>query len=506
MKQIIPSFLLALTVAVAGCDDSDVRFDIPTPPDTMNLQVSGEEIVLDPSRKDSEAVRFTWDAATANGGSPSYYFKMDVEENNFASSIDKIAIAEGEYSISFTHRQMNEMLARWGIEPGDKTTLAAEIIAESSEDDVYRKPEISRVVFDVRSYTTKLFMCGSATSAGDNVAQALQMHEVIAGQTYEWSGRLEQGGIWFPLAQEAALPAFGRGESDDALAYYEEGEVVPVPIAGPGYYSVEVDVDACTVSVRETVYMIGDGCSAGWQPQYALPLTQPDPARRVFTWHGMLFGEAFSGVGSNDKIEFASATIKFPLVRPSTYKWEIPMLMAPENDTETVGTTGLVFVENNSEAEDRKWKVTQTGVYTVTVDLDAQTVTFEREEVECLDKLPYKRVWMVGSATSGGWNSAPFEIELTYDAQAAPGTFVFEGPLKDGEFKFPLWPATYSSSNPFLRPATCDLNDTQASLAVTDMQMHAGDPDEKWVVTSAETGNYRVTLNVDSMTIRFEKQ
>lgn len=505
MKKILSTFLLAATMA-AGCDSPDVRYDIPTPPDTMHLEVSSESVVLDPSRKDSEAVRFTWDAAAMRGESLTYYFKMDVEENNFATSIDKIAIAEGERSISFTHKQMNDLLARWGVEPGDRTSLVAEVIAESTNNAVYQKPEISRVVFEVRSYTTKLFLCGSATAAGDDVAQALQMHEVIAGQTYEWSGRLEEGGIWFPLSQETALPAYGRGEDDSMLAYYEEGEVEPVRIAGPGYYSVTVDVDARSIAVRETVYLVGSGCAAGWRPQDALAMTQPDPTKRVFVWRGMLFGEEFNRVGDNDKIEFNQTAIKFPLFRPASLKWEIPMLMAPEEGTEAAGTTAAVFVENNAEAEDRKWKVSQTGVYTVTVDLDAQTVTFEREEVECLDKLPYRRVWMVGGATSGGWNSAPFEIELTYDAAAAPGTFVFEGPLKDGEFKFPLWPATYSSSNPFLRPATCDLSDTQASLQVTGMQMHAGDPDEKWTISADEAGNYRITLNVDTMTIRFEKQ
>ncbi|MDE6374317.1 MAG: SusE domain-containing protein, partial [Alistipes sp.] len=99
MKKILSTFLLTATMA-AGCDSPDVRFDIPTPPDTMHLEVSSESVVLDPSRKDSEAVRFTWDAAAMRGESLTYYFKMDVEENNFATSIDKIAIADGERSIS----------------------------------------------------------------------------------------------------------------------------------------------------------------------------------------------------------------------------------------------------------------------------------------------------------------------------------------------------------------------------------------------------------------------
>ncbi|MDE6506990.1 MAG: SusE domain-containing protein, partial [Alistipes sp.] len=283
MKKILSTFLLAATMA-AGCDSPDVRFDIPTPPDTMHLEVSSESVVLDPSRKDAEAVRFTWDAAAMRGESLTYYFKMDVEENNFATSIDKIAIADGERSISFTHKQMNDLLARWGVEPGDRTSLVAEVIAESTNSSVYQKPEISRVVFEVRSYTTKLFLCGSATAAGDDVAQALQMHEVIAGQTYEWSGRLEEGGIWFPLSQETALPAYGRGEDDSMLAYYEAGEVEPVRIAGPGYYSVTVDVDARSIAARETVYLVGSGCAAGWRPQDALAMTQPDPTKRIFVW------------------------------------------------------------------------------------------------------------------------------------------------------------------------------------------------------------------------------
>ena len=43
---------------------------------------------------------------------------------------------------------MNALLTKWEIEPGERVTLEAEIIAEIEETDCYVKPELSTVRFD----------------------------------------------------------------------------------------------------------------------------------------------------------------------------------------------------------------------------------------------------------------------------------------------------------------------------------------------------------------------
>ncbi len=100
-----------LLLAVAACDEGDVRYDMPSPPDTMHLGLSAASVVLDPARKADEALRFTWGAAAAQDNA-AYYFKMDLEENGFATTTDKVQLAERVRNISFTHKQLNFLLRR----------------------------------------------------------------------------------------------------------------------------------------------------------------------------------------------------------------------------------------------------------------------------------------------------------------------------------------------------------------------------------------------------------
>ena len=469
-----------LLLAFAACDEGDVRYDMPSPPDTMHLGVSAASVVLDPARKADEALRFTWGAAAAQDN-VAYYFKMDLEENNFTTSIDKVQLAEGVRTISFTHKQLNDLLGRWGVEPGGKASLIAEVIAETANADVYRKPEISRIVFEVQSYTTKLYLMGSATGAGDDPEQALPMRETVAGQCYEWFGRLDEGGICFPLSQLAATPAYGRGEDNATLAYYETGDVPCIEVSGTGYYTVSVDVDARTVALCENVYIVGDGCPAGWNMPQAIALKQENPQQRIFTYCGMLYGDGL---------------VKFPL-QGGVDSWSVPFLMPVTDRTEAAGESAMEFVPNGYP--DKLWKVPATGLYTATLDLGRMTAAFEYDP---LDDVPFARVWIVGDATPGGWY-CPFRIELRYDPAAERGTFVWDGELTAGEFKFPLGGDSWDV--PFLMPKNVDGSD-HAPLSETELDVvKNGQPDKKWLVDASEAGHYRISVNVKTMRAKFEK-
>ena len=70
--------------------------------------------------------------------------------------------------------------------------------------------------------------------------------------------------------------------------------------------------------------------------------------------------------------------------------------------------------------------VSEDGLYTVTADLEDMTVSVSRINTE--------NVWMVGSATPYGWNLGDLAPMYKQDE----GIFVYEGPLKQGELKFPM--------------------------------------------------------------------
>jgi hypothetical protein len=107
------------------------------------------------------------------------------------------------------------------------------------------------------------------------------------------------------------------------------------------------------------------------------------------------------------------------------------------------------------------------------------------------------QVWLVGDATPNNWdigNATP----MVKDA-ANPYLFTYTGALKAGELKFPLqkdW------TGDFYMPVIANEDATSTEMKFVP----GGNPDNKWKLTAAQAGNYKVTIDVLHETIRFEKQ
>lgn len=480
MRKIAKFLLLCLPILSAGCSDDDVRYSIETPEDTLLLSVSEESVELKHNQKNDPAVTFTWqEPAKREGVSElSYYFKMDIADNSFATSIDKIEVTSSERTLSFTNKEMNDMLMAWGIAPGESAEIEAELIAQPENTDVYMKPVVSKVRFSVTSYSVQLYLVGSATPAGEDAANAILMKEVAAAQQYSWTGFLNPGKFYFPMSKDGTGGAYGRGDDDNHLAYKEDGNATPFEINHSGYYTLLLDLDAETISYEERVWMVGDATPNGWDLLQSTELER-QAGSRVFKWKGLL----------------TKGNLKFPL-KVDEYVWEGPFLLADRDGTPAEGTSAIHYVEHCSPSADYRWYVSEMAIYEITLDLDKMTVRFDKESLG----LPWSEIWMVGDATPGGWNSTPFEIKLKYDTSAPKGTFVWEGELTAGEIKFPLHENGFEGD--YLMPPYGNAPITESRLVYSP----EGNPDNKWKVNAAEAGIYKVSVNVISMTVNFEKQ
>lgn len=137
---------------------------------------------------------------------------------------------------------------------------------------------------------------------------------------------------------------------------------------------------------------------------------------------------------------------------------------------------------------DNKWNAPQDGYYTVSVDLDAMTVTFTRDS---------DGWFAVGDATPNGWTTELAIPMLPVDGQ--PGIFSAEMQLVAGELKF-------LSGHHFEGPSV------QAPASNTPFQTDTDLPtkttesdDDKWIVSAEQGGkNYRLTLNMNNNTLRAE--
>lgn len=129
-------------------------------------------------------------------------------------------------------------------------------------------------------------------------------------------------------------------------------------------------------------------------------------------------------------------------------------------------------------------------------------ITFEKKpKIEIPDDLPIKAVWMTGSATATQWDT-PFKIAFQYNPDEKKGTFVWEGHLDPGEIKFPL-SNTEGFECDYLMPEVNGTSVTEAEKMERRNYPDSGMNDFKWKVD--EACNYKISLNVIDMTVKFEK-
>lgn len=493
MKKVIKNILMTLPFVIMGCQDETERITLDSPQDTMGLKVSSSDVVLNQDLGNEEAISFTWGSAANRGEGTklTYYFKMDMADNNFETSIAKVEIPEGVQSISYTHKEMNALLSGWKVTAGETAMLEAEIIAEVSGGSVYMKPEISKVQFSVTGYyiaARDLFIVGTAVE-GMDATKALKMNEVLSEQKYEWGGHLKKGDFKFIKSRTSLTPSYTRGADDNTLVYNEtdDGTETLFHIDTDGYYFITVDVEKLTIASEypdgndyQNIWIIGNATPAGWNVPSTIELNKKNQVE--FEYKGPLYEGELKFMLQNDK------------------GFECDYLMAETNGASIFSTKMIRknYPETN-DANDTKWKVnlSETGNYRITLDTYMMEITFEKIEIP--DDLPIKAVWMTGDATATKWKT-PFEIAFNSDEKE--GTFVWEGHLNTGEIKFPL-----SNTNGFecdyLMPEENGTLVTEAHKMVRKNYPDSGKNDYKWIVDKA--GKYKISLNVIDWTVKFEK-
>ena len=462
MKNAIKNILMTLPFVIMGCQDETERITLDSPQDTMGLKVSSSDVVLN-----QEGTKLT------------YYFKMDMADNNFETSIAKVEIPEGVQSISYTHKEMNALLSGWKVIAGETAMLEAEIIAEVSGGSVYMKPEISKIQFSVTGYyiaARDLFIVGDAVE-GMDAAKALKMNEVLSEQKYEWGGHLKQGDFKFIKSRTSLTPSYTRGADNNTLVYNEtdDGTETLFHIDTEGYYFITVDVEKLTITNEypdgndyQNIWIIGGATPAGWNVPSTIELTKKNQVE--FVYEGPLYEGELKFMLQNDK------------------GFECDYLMAETNGASIFSTKMIrKNYPETKDANDTKWKVnlSETGNYRITLDTYMMTIIFEKQVVpEVPENIPYKRIWILGQPNNN-WTLGSAQ-ELSYDSSR--NIFVWEGKLSKGTFKFPVNDLTpgYGFLD-YLMPK--NVNDKRASLEETHMQFIEKADDEhdyQWEVQDNE--------------------
>lgn len=464
MKKYIYSLCTILMMVLVGCKKESVRIEIPQLEDQMHLSAPAETVFLNARDKDAVAVtfRWTWPELQYDATSYDYAFKMDVADNQFATSIPKMALA-GDNSLSFTHKELNDWLEGWGAKAGQMMTLEAELIATPRGTKEYVKPMVSITRLTVVGYASTLYLLGSATQAGEDYERALLMDKEPGTDCYNWIGTLVAGDVRFVSDRSATAESYGT-----------------FAIPREGCYHLRYDLAVNKLSWVEPLYMVGSATEGGWSLADATALnTDRYP---ILSWTGFL------GAG---ELKFAC--------HPQSGLFEDAFYKAAEADANPEGEQTIVYDADGS-GEDNKWLITEAGIYSVEVNMSTLTVVFKRDH--SMDDLPVKEVWICGNATPSGWDT-PFPEKMAYDFNAVKGTFVWTGELKVGELKFPCNNSSYEGAF-YLADNFNEQVSLTGSHHINYFASTEGVDDKKWIID--EPGYYKIELNVMDNIVKFRKQ
>ncbi|MBC3538981.1 SusF/SusE family outer membrane protein [Rufibacter sediminis] len=471
--------LLLVTLLGVSCktdiyDEFDQGVNAP-----LALSTSKESVVLQETIAASEAVAFNWTTGSNYGtnNSISYTLYLDRQGNNFQNAV-VADMGKASFQKKYSVKEFNDLLLGLNLTPGVETTIEAKVVSKVSGTDLSDSTSTTLKVTPYQPVSTTLYLIGDATPNGwsaDN-ATPLTLNPSSPGR-FSWQGRLKAGSFKFITTKGAFLPSYNKGATENLLVYRTSDSEPDnqFTITTPGLYSISISLLDKTISIEEgsappysELWIVGDATPNGWNIDNPNKLRVDRSNPYVFTYNEVLKAGEF----------------KFPT---STGNWGTDFYM-PLTNYQDLSLTGVQLVRGGSP--DLKWKITTPGAYKIKLDLETM-------KIDIKPFTPPTQIWFVGDATPNGWDIGNATL-LVSDA-ANPNIFTYTGALKAGEFKFPL---QKDFSGDYYMPITANEDVTGTEMKFVP----GGQPDNKWKISAAQAGNYKITIDVLHETIKFEKQ
>jgi len=210
--------------------------------------------------------------------------------------------------------------------------------------------------------------------------------------------------------------------------------------------------------------LVGDATVVGWVPQ-GIPMVQFSINNKLFTYAGVL----------------KPGRLK---IHAENGDWCDGDWIMPSTNGQSINN--IAHIISTGCAVDNTWEITgaDEGIYTITIDVENMTINFTKVN-------HYPNLYLIGSATPGGWvldNASG----LTVDA-GNPALFTWTGNLIEGNFKIST-NLTYAENYHWIHPLTQgqSLNETNAALVIS----LSGGQDNQWAISAADEGTYTVTVNL----------
>lgn len=378
-------FLVTLLL-IASCNKEPEMYSLERPDDKMKLTASVTDLILEKAKENEDALTFTWNKANDRGEGTQikYLFRMYMVENK-ENETDLYEIPAEQYSISFTHRQLNDILKGWGASSDNSITIEAEVIAQVVSDKEYYLPELSKTTIDVNGYLDNLEQIYMVIVPDDGTEkQYIRMGESVRGSCiYRTSINMTECSYFFSEKSDSDYPGYFLGDNgDNSLKFASaEGSYEMLRNTLEGQHEVIVDLGMMDVRIIKPIYelpedgiwIVGDACDVGYSQDFqgvvkekgALKNDDPRyPERWTYT------GNFYNNVGESS----------FKLCVELSKRYNGLYFFAPNKGANPSTTHELGEARLQSNGGDNKWKVTESGVFTLVVDLSEMTIDLQPVE------------------------------------------------------------------------------------------------------------------------------
>ena len=224
-----------------------------------------------------------------------------------------------------------------------------------------------------------------------------------------------------------------------------------------------------TVQAAERLLIVGDGVWGGWSIDNSIVMMNDAAQPDVFT--------ATVSLKANSDFKFLTET-----------EWGKLEYRAGDAGVTLSDGVSAALVSSDDNSNDNKFQVGETANYSIVCDLAAKTVTVTKAAYQD-DEIKHTALWLVGSATTGGWDLGKATMILPSD----DNPMVFRGTvdLLEGEMKIAVNKYTGYGQTFYQRDAA------------DDTKMTFGGDDNKWNI--AKAGQYDVEADVKNLTISIKE-
>lgn len=363
-----------------------------------------------------------------------------------------------------------------------------------------------------------LYMCGPATSVGWDAGNGVQLTKVNGVFTY--TGHLNAADLIFMDSQSWGRTRYAP-KLDKSTLGDQNVEVVACQSGAEQFDYHWVTKDGCkykvtvtfandgnnvkiaaekvqeTAGVPEKLYMVGPATTAGWDVNNAIEMT--GDGNGTFTYEGDLY--------------------RSDIIFLTGRNWE-SVRYVPENGGTSLSEENKSIFISTDGGDSRHWMVDCAGTWNVTVKFtnNGKDVTIKARRIS-----GPSHVIPLGAA-SNQWNSA----EPNNSIMPATDTGVYEwvGKMPTGDdrhFKFISHTGEWNSNIDFYLPKDTDAPSTKdpQHCSIKNVELDKeypvktgwngnGDLESYWCLPTTaqadENDNYKVTLNLNNNTIKFEKR